>query len=130
MATPDTDLLTIAEAMHLLKVSRVTVHRWLKSGRLRAYHAGPKAVRIRRGDVDALLTPIEGREMTPVKEAQPIPMQTTIKPLTDADVQRGLAALTASQQRIARLRARRGSVPYAPSWPLIRQEREEREGRL
>ena len=34
----DLDLLTIAEAAQILKVSTITVHRWLKSGRLPADH--------------------------------------------------------------------------------------------
>ena len=35
------ELLTIAEAAKLLKVSPATLHRWLKDRRLRAYHVGP-----------------------------------------------------------------------------------------
>ncbi len=53
----DGELLTIAEAAKLLKVSTVTLGRWLKQGRLPAYHVGPRAVRIRRQDLAALLTP-------------------------------------------------------------------------
>ena len=49
----DLDLLTIAEAAKLLKVSTITVHRWLKGGRLPAHHLGPKTVRIRRIDLRA-----------------------------------------------------------------------------
>jgi excisionase family DNA binding protein len=130
MTNHDSELLTIAEATRLLKVGRTTLHRWLKAGRLRAYQVGPKAVRIRRGDLAAVMTPIAGGEVTPVKEAQPIPIQTTIRPLTDADIRRGLAALKRSQALTARMRAQRGGQPYAPSWPLIREERDEREGRL
>ena len=53
---PD-DLLTVPETAELLKVSAVTVSRWLKQGRLPAYRVGPRAVRIRRADVDELLVP-------------------------------------------------------------------------
>jgi excisionase family DNA binding protein len=52
-----TDLLTLPEAAKLLKVSTVTLGRWLKDGRLPAYRVGPRAVRIRRQDLDAMLTP-------------------------------------------------------------------------
>ncbi|MBI2761847.1 MAG: helix-turn-helix domain-containing protein [Chloroflexi bacterium] len=126
----DSDLLTIAEATHLLKVSRVTLHRWLRDGRLPAYQVGPRAVRIRRADLQAMMRPAHGGEMTKVKPVQSRPVQTTILPLTDEDAQRGLAALQASRVRLARMRAQRGGVPYAESWPLIRQERAEREQRL
>lgn len=53
----ETDLLTIPEAAEVLKVSAVTVSRYLKQGRLPAFRVGPRAVRIRRGDLDRLLTP-------------------------------------------------------------------------
>ncbi len=53
----DGDLLTIPEAAAALKVSPVTIARWLKQGRLPAYRMGPRAVRIRREDLMAVLTP-------------------------------------------------------------------------
>lgn len=51
------DFLTVPETAELLKVSAVTVSRWLKQGRLPAYRVGPRAVRIRRFDIDELLAP-------------------------------------------------------------------------
>lgn len=51
------DLLTIPEAADMLRVSAVTVSRWLKQGRLPAYRVGPRAVRIRRVDIDQVLAP-------------------------------------------------------------------------
>lgn len=122
----DSDLLTIAEATRLLKVGRTTLHRWLRSGRLRAYQVGPKAVRIRRGDLQAVMKPIAGGEVTAVKETHPLPMQTTIRPLSDEEVRRGLAALKRSRELTARMLAERGGRPFDASWPLIREAREER----
>jgi len=130
MTNHDSELLTIAEATRLLKVGRTTLHRWLKAGRLRAYHIGPKAVRIRRGDLAAVMQPVSGGEVSAVKETQLLPVQTTIRPLTDEEVERGRAALAASQAHIARMLAARGGEPFAPSWSLIREAREERERRL
>lgn len=51
------ELLTVPEAAEVLKVSAVTVSRWLKQGRLPAYRVGPRAVRIRRSDIDDILAP-------------------------------------------------------------------------
>ena len=51
------DLLTIPEAAATLKVSPVTISRWLKQGRLTAYRLGPRAVRIRRDDLVEVLKP-------------------------------------------------------------------------
>lgn len=53
----DGDLLTIPEAAAALKVSPVTIARWLKQGRLTAYRMGPRAVRIRREDLLEVLQP-------------------------------------------------------------------------
>ncbi len=53
----DGDLLTIPEAAATLKVSPVTIARWLKQGRLPAYRMGPRAVRIRREDLIEVLKP-------------------------------------------------------------------------
>jgi excisionase family DNA binding protein len=122
----DTDLLTIAEAAKLLKVSTVTIHRWLKAGRLPSYRVGQKSVRIRRGDLAAVVTPLAD---TPTSEAQPWHVHTsldTIRPLTKGEQRRAREALLASEALIARMRARRGGVPYAESWPVIRDAREER----
>lgn len=51
--SPD-DLLTIAEAADLLSVSTVTVSRWRRQGRLPTLKVGPRAVRIRRADLEGL----------------------------------------------------------------------------
>ena len=53
----DEELLTIPEAAAALRVSPVTIARWLKQGRLPAYRMGPRAVRIRRDDLTVVLRP-------------------------------------------------------------------------
>src|SRR5688572_23938279 len=50
------DWCSVAEAAKLLDVHRTTVWRWLRSGRLPGYHAGARTVRIRRTDLDRVLT--------------------------------------------------------------------------
>ena len=54
------DLLTIAEAAEILKVSAVTVSRWRRQGRLPTLKIGPRAVRIRRADLDQVSRPYSG----------------------------------------------------------------------
>ena len=127
--------LTIGEAMRQLKVGRTTIHRWLKQGRLTAHRVGPKAVRIRRADLERVITPIHDTraEVTGVKETQPTPRHpspTTIQPLTDEEQQQALAAVTASEEFQAQLLAKRGGTPFDASWPLIRAAREERSEQL
>ena len=120
----DLDLLTLPEAATLLKVSVVTLRRWIKQGRLPAYHIGPRKVRIKRRDLTKAFTP------TYQEEVSAMPERITIRPLTDQEVREGLEALKESEALIERLRERRRGKPLAPSWPVIRQEREERSKRL
>lgn len=56
------DLVTVAEAAKLLKVSRQSIAIYMKSGRLRAFRLSdnPKGrVRLSKADVLALLTPYQ-----------------------------------------------------------------------
>src|SRR5712692_2934833 len=64
----DAELLTIVEAAKVLKVSTVTIHRWLKQGRLTAYRVGPRAVRISRSELTRVLSPRNGKEVSPMPE--------------------------------------------------------------
>ena len=127
----DAELLTVAEAAKVLKVSTVTLDRWLKDGRLPAYHVGPRAVRIRRGVLRRILVPTHGREeVTAMDDSQAMPVHTTVRPLTDEEIQRGLAALEVSRKLGERILARRGGQPLDESWPIIREAREERSKEL
>ena len=51
------EFVTVREAADVLKVSTVTIKRWIKQGRLRAYHIGPRAIRINTADLQALWQP-------------------------------------------------------------------------
>ena len=59
-----------------------------------------------------------------------MPERIPVRPLSDAEVRQGLEALKESEAFLQRLRERRKGQPLAPSWPLIRQEREARSKRL
>src|SRR5918996_2840818 len=120
----DLDLLTLGEAATLLKVSVVTLRRWIKQGRLPAYHVGPRKVRIKRSDLTKAFTP------TYQEEVSAVPERITVRPLTDEEVRQGLEALKESEGLIQRLQERRKGQPLSPPWPLIRQEREERSKRI
>jgi hypothetical protein len=77
-------------------------------------------------DLDLLTLP----EAATLLKVSVVPERSTIHPLTDQEVQVGLAALKESAALIERLRERRRGKPLAPSWPMLRQEREERSQRL
>ena len=51
-------LLTIETAADMLAVHPRTIRRYIAAGDLPAYRIGPRQIRVRMSDVDALLTPI------------------------------------------------------------------------
>src|SRR5215211_5666680 len=118
---PELDLLTMREAAELLRVSEVTVARWLKQGRLPAYRVGPRAVRVRRADVERMVEPVSPRLRAHVQpEAEPT---TASQRPSDADYERGLQALLELRELGERIVARRGGKPLSDSAELIRSER-------
>lgn len=54
MTHNDTDWLTQDEALGFLGVSRPTLYRWIRDGRVRAYHAG-RALRFMRSELEAFV---------------------------------------------------------------------------
>jgi len=54
----DSDLMSIRQVANLIQVTERTIQRWITIGQLPAERLGVKCVRIKRTDVDALLTPI------------------------------------------------------------------------
>jgi excisionase family DNA binding protein len=54
---PQGEWLTITEAAQYLRVSRDTIYRWAKQGKLPLYKVGGTATRVRKRDLDVLATP-------------------------------------------------------------------------
>ena len=124
------DLLTVPEAAKMLKVSAVTLRRWIKQGRLPAYHVGPRQVRIRQEDLTKVLTPTRPAEGSAIKEGTPISTTLTVRPLTEDEVAQQLRAIEESEAFIERMRAKRGGELLSSSAPLIRRARAERSRQL
>ena len=57
MTTVQTEWLTIPEASSYLKVTRTTLYRWARQGRLRLYRLGTRATRVRRSDLERMARP-------------------------------------------------------------------------
>lgn len=53
--------ISISEAAELKSVSPLTIRRWIQQGKLRAYRYGPKTIRIRVADLEAM-----GEEVNPI----------------------------------------------------------------
>ncbi|MBI2305645.1 MAG: helix-turn-helix domain-containing protein [Chloroflexi bacterium] len=53
----DSQYCTVSEAARLLEVSPSTVWRWIEAERLPAYRVGPRNIRIKKEDLDRVITP-------------------------------------------------------------------------
>jgi excisionase family DNA binding protein len=56
------ELLTVPEIAKELKYTEATVRTWIKQGKLRAIRATGREYRVRRSDLDAMITTIEPHE--------------------------------------------------------------------
>jgi excisionase family DNA binding protein len=108
------ELLTIKEAAALLKMSVVTVRRWLKQGRLVGYRVGPRSIRLRRCDVEVLL------ESTHVEET----IERESRSLSDAEVAQLEEAIRRSDELRERIYREHGGKPMPSSIDLISEDRE------
>ncbi len=52
---------SLAEAAHRTHVSARTLRRWIAQGRLEAYRAGPRLLRVDPAAVDAVMMPVVRR---------------------------------------------------------------------
>ena len=128
MVAYDADLLTRAEAAERLKVSRVTIQRWIRQGRLQSYKVGPRAVRIRADDLANMLqaTSFPVSRQPSADDDPPIVM----RKLTPEEQARALETVRQARLRSQRYLDDHDGVPIPESWHLIRASREERSEQL
>ncbi|MCC6629350.1 MAG: helix-turn-helix domain-containing protein [Chloroflexi bacterium] len=125
------ELLTVDEAARLLKVTPTTIRRHINAGRLPAVRVG-RSVRIRQEAVEGFLTPVVPAPLDALAAHQEsgadqiAKNRATIPPMTDAQVQQALAAVEKMRRVQADQLARRGGAPYAPSWELLEEARDQR----
>jgi excisionase family DNA binding protein len=125
---------SVREAISRLKISRSTLWRWIRDGRLRAYRVGPRSIRIRQLDIERLLRPAHPprKGMTPMDVGER-PIYTSladIPPLTDEEVRRGLEALERTRRFREKMLRERGGKPFSSSVDIIQEMREERSRQL
>jgi excisionase family DNA binding protein len=54
---PAEEYVTVQDAAETLAVSEKSIRRWIDDGKLLAYYAGPRNVRIKRADLDKIINP-------------------------------------------------------------------------
>ncbi len=120
----DEELVTIAEAARVLRVSPSTIRRWIGEGDLPAYRVGHRRVRVRKPDLARLITQParQGSERAPLPGGEPF----LVRPLTADEQRRALAAIEESKRLHAEQLAQRGGKRFSPSWILINEARDER----
>jgi excisionase family DNA binding protein len=124
------DLLTVAEAAKALRVSTITIHRWVKQGRLTAYRVGPRAVRISGSELTRLLAPHKASSVGPMPELSSAVAETLVSPPSQDQIDRRRVAIAQAKELRVQMRTRRGGLPLASSWQLIRQARDGRASRV
>lgn len=118
------EYLTVAEAAALLKVSKSTVWRWIEAGTLPAYRVGRRGVRLKRAELEQVVTPLAVGQRQGERAAQAGQLQ--IRLLTPQERERGLQALEALRRMRQEILDERGGVKFSDSAALIREEREKR----
>jgi len=66
------DYYTVPEAAMRLKVSPSTVWRWIEAEKLPAYRVGPRNIRIKKEDLEAIIRPARAKEVTMEREREDI----------------------------------------------------------
>jgi excisionase family DNA binding protein len=122
------ELLTVQETARLLRLTPMTVRRYIAAGRLPAVRVG-RRVRVERDAVQALVEPFKPG-IAPDSGFGSGDRQPHIRRLTDQEVQQGLAAMKEAARLREEMRARRGGATMPESWALIREAREERDAQL
>ena len=60
MTTTDREWLTVAEVCDYLQITRATLYRWARLGKVRLYKLGARATRVRRSELDHMLEQATG----------------------------------------------------------------------
>ena len=113
-AARERDYYTVAQAAKLLDVSPATVWRWIANEKLPAYRVGPRTIRIRKQDMEGVITPARRKE---------VPMKSERMPFTHPSAEE-LARRQALVETILERSQARSIAPMTTA-ELVRQARNE-----
>src|SRR2546423_679831 len=115
MARQEDELLTVAEAARLLRVTPHTIYRWISAGRLPAVRYSTRTIRIRPSEL-GLTSPPAAHD--PSSVYRPTPSTT---PSPDEDEEREEIKRLMEEYRMRRDRPRPADAPPRGSWEALRQ---------
>lgn len=125
MATTQTEeLLTLSKAAALLKVSPLTLQRWIREGRLTSCRVSQRAERVRRSDVEQI---VAARRLA-MPEPRSVTSAAELPPRSEKETQRLRELVQEAREARESMAARNGGKPLAESWPIINEERDKRDG--
>jgi excisionase family DNA binding protein len=116
------DLQSVKEAARLLRVSESTVWRYADQSLLPAYRVGRKRVMFRRGDLEALLNRLRGKDR---KTAMKGTDSLRLTSISSSSV-RAVDAMLRARELRGGILTRRGGIVVSEAWEDINAAREER----
>lgn len=108
------DYYTVSEAARILDVSPSTVWRWIEADKLPAYRVGPRAIRIKKQDLEAVVQPARAKRAPIDRE------RILFQPVSPEELARRQALV----ERILKLREQANIAPLTTA-ELVRRAREE-----
>jgi excisionase family DNA binding protein len=123
---------TVAQAAATLGVHPSTIWRWIDAERLPAYRIGPRSIRIKRSDLEQVVTPTkpQGSRVAHMKDDHTVEFPFVPRRLTPAERERALKHLDEVRKHTEQQLQRRGGQPFPDSWEEINQARDERSRHL
>jgi len=110
------ELLTVAEAAALLKVTRHTVYRWIAEGRLPAVRYSRRVVRVRRADLERHSEP----RVTALRETGLAYEARSGQDVAAEEEREEVRRLMENYRKLTRRRRRRGEPPKGSPEAILR----------
>lgn len=123
---PVNEWLTVAEAAVLLRVGKSAVKRLIERGRLPVFQLGPRKLRLRREDVEAVLTTVVPPPGPEGFDGDGVPLQ----PLTPEEKIKQLELIEELRRFQEEVAARHGVKQFSSSVPIINRARRLRSKQL
>jgi excisionase family DNA binding protein len=111
------ELLTVAEAAKLLKVTRHTVYRWIAEGRLPAVRYSPRVLRVMRSDLERSR---EGHSAKAVRETGMAYEPTSGRDVAVDEEREEVRRLMEKYRKLSNRPRRRGEPPKGSAEAILR----------